>query len=72
MSRYREWAPAPQIDSVGGYSATNISGVYTISKRLSTFVAADNLFNLKYHEFLGFPDHGIYGRVGVKYHLFGD
>jgi outer membrane cobalamin receptor len=70
--RFDFQVPAPQIDSVGGYSATNLSAVYTVSKRLSTFVAVDNLFNRKYHEFLGFPDRGIYGRVGVKYHLFGD
>jgi len=64
--RFDFQVPAPQIDSVGGYSSTNISGVYTVSKRIAVFAAVDNLFNRKYHEFLGFPDRGIYGRVGVK------
>ncbi len=59
--------PAPQIGSVGGYATANVSGVYTVSKRVSVFASADNLFNRKYHEFLGFPNRGIYGRAGVKY-----
>ncbi len=70
--RFDFQVPAPQIDSVGGYANTNISGVYTLSKRVTVFAAVDNLFNRRYHEFLGFPDRGIYGRAGVKYHLFGD
>lgn len=70
--RFDFQVPAPQIDSVGGYANTNISGVYTVSQRVTVFAAVDNLFNRRYHEFLGFPNRGIYGRAGVKYHLFGD
>lgn len=69
--RFDFQVPAPQIDSVGGYAATNLSAVYTVSAHLSTFVAVDNLFNRRYHEFLGFPDRGVYARAGVRYHLFG-
>jgi outer membrane cobalamin receptor len=70
--RFDFQVPAPQIDSVGGYANTNVSGVYTVSKRVAVFAAVDNLFNRKYHEFVGFPNRGIYARAGVKYHLFGD
>src|SRR5579884_7379 len=70
--RFDFQVPAPQIDSVGGYANTNISGVYTVSKRVTVFAAVDNLFDRKYHEFLGFPNRGIYARAGAKYHLFGD
>jgi len=70
--RFDFQVPAPQIDSVGGYASTNLSGVYTVSKRVGLFVAVDNLFNRRYHEFLGFPNRGVYARAGVRYHLFGE
>ena len=67
--RFDFQVPAPQINSVGGYATTNVSGVYTVSERVSVFASADNLFNRRYHEFLGFPNRGIYGRAGMKYHF---
>ena len=70
--RFDFQVPVPQIGSVGGYADTNISGVYTVSKRVAVFAAVDNLFNRRYHEFIGFPNRGIYARAGVKYHLFGE
>lgn len=63
--------PAPLIDSVGGYSTTGVTATYEISKQVSTYTRIDNVFDRRYHEFLGFPNPGIYARVGVKYHFWG-
>lgn len=63
--------PAPLIDSVGGYSTTGVTATYEISKQVSTYTRIDNVFDRRYHEFLGFPNPGIYARVGMKYHFWG-
>ena len=63
--------PAPLIDSVGGYSTTGVTATYEISKQVSTYTRIDNVFDRRYHEFLGFPNPGIYARVGIKYHFWG-
>lgn len=63
--------PAPLTDSVGGYSSTGITATYEISKQVSTYTRIDNVFDRRYHEFLGFPNPGIYARVGMRYHFFG-
>ncbi len=62
--------PDPQVDSVGGYSTTRVAASYAVSKRMSAYTSVDNLLNRRYHEFLGFPNPGIYARVGVKYQLW--
>lgn len=69
--RFDFQVPAPLIDSVGGYSVTSIGATYTVSRQVSTYTRIDNLFNRQYHEFLGFPNPGIYARVGVRYRFTG-
>ncbi|HLJ88658.1 MAG TPA: TonB-dependent receptor, partial [Candidatus Angelobacter sp.] len=69
--RFDFQVPAPQIDSVGGYSTTDISTTYTVSKQVSTYFRIDNIFNRRYHEFLGFPNPGTYARIGVQYRFLG-
>jgi vitamin B12 transporter len=68
-SRYDYQLPAPNIDSVGGYSATNLILAYDGLERIGLFARVDNLFNSHFHEYLGFPNPGVACRVGVTYHL---
>ena len=70
--RFDFQVPAPLIDAVGGYSTSSIAATYTVSKQVSTYARIDNVFDRRYHEFLGFPNPGIYARVGVKYHFWGN
>ncbi|HEY6968718.1 MAG TPA: TonB-dependent receptor [Candidatus Angelobacter sp.] len=70
--RFDFQVPAPLIDSVGGYSTSNVSASYVISRQVSTYVRIDNIFDRHYHEFLGFPNPGVYARVGVKYRFLGN
>jgi vitamin B12 transporter len=67
--RYNFQLPAPTIDSVGGYSATNLIVGYDGLRRISIYAKVDNLFDRRFHEYLGFPNPGIACRVGVTYHL---
>lgn len=69
--RFDFQVPAPLIDSVGGYSTTSIAATYVVSKQVSTYARIDNVSDRRYHEFLGFPNPGIYARVGVRYRFFG-
>jgi vitamin B12 transporter len=67
--RYDFQLPAPTIDTVGGYSTTNLVAGYGGFQRFDLFARVDNLFNRRFHEYLGFPNPGISCRVGVTYHL---
>jgi vitamin B12 transporter len=67
--RYDFQLPAPTIDSVGGYSATDLILGYDGFRRIGVFARVDNLFNRRFHEYLGFPNPGISCLVGVTYHL---
>jgi vitamin B12 transporter len=67
--RYDFQLPAPTIDSVGGYSATNLIVGYDGLRRIGMFARVDNLFDRRFHEYLGFPNPGISCRVGLTYHL---
>ena len=69
--RYDFQVPVPDITSVGGYSNTNLSANYDLNGKLSVYLRGDNLFDSKYHEYIGFPNPGISIRVGVLYHVFG-
>lgn len=69
--RFDFQVPAPLIDSVGGYSTTSVAATYVVSKQVSTYARIDNVLDRRYHEFLGFPNPGIYARVGVRYRFFG-
>jgi len=67
--RYDFQLPAPQIDSIGGYSATNLIVGYDGFRHIGLFARVDNVFNRRFHEYLGFPNPGISCRVGVTYRL---
>jgi len=65
--RYDFQLPAPTIDSVGGYSTTNLVLGYDGFRRIGLFARVDNLFDHRFHEYLGFPNPGISCEVGVTY-----
>jgi vitamin B12 transporter len=65
--RYDFQLPAPNVDSVGGYSTTNLILGYDGFRRIGMFARIDNLLNSRFHEYLGFPNPGIACRVGVTY-----
>jgi outer membrane cobalamin receptor len=67
--RYDFQVPAPTVDSVGGYSTTNLVLTYQGLRRASLFARIDNLLNVRFHEYLGFPNPGIAAQVGVTYRL---
>jgi iron complex outermembrane receptor protein/vitamin B12 transporter len=67
--RYDFQLPAPTVDSVGGYSTTNLVLGYDGLRRIGLFARVDNLFNRRFHEYLGFPNPGISCQVGVTYRL---
>ncbi len=67
--RYDFQLPAPAIDSVGGYSTTNLVLGYDGFRRTGLFARVDNLLDRRFHEYLGFPNPGISCRVGVTYRL---
>ncbi|MGA8153375.1 MAG: TonB-dependent receptor [Terriglobales bacterium] len=59
--------PVPDIDTVGGYATTNLILNYDIKDGLSANFRAENLFNSNYHEYVGFPNPGIYVLAGFSY-----
>jgi vitamin B12 transporter len=65
--RYDFQVPAPDITMVGGYSTTNLVVGYYGLRHTSLFARVDNLFNSRFHEYLGFPNPGIAVQVGVTY-----
>ena len=67
--RYDFQLPAPAINSVGGYSTTNLVLGYDGLRRIGLFARVDNLFDRRFHEYLGFPNPGISCQVGVTYRL---
>jgi outer membrane receptor protein involved in Fe transport len=68
--RYDFQLPAPIVDSVGGYSATNLILGYDGFRHIGLFAKVDNILNRRFHEYLGFPNPGIACRVGVTYHFW--
>jgi outer membrane cobalamin receptor len=66
--RYDYEVPVPYETSVGGYSNTSISADYNVNAKFSLYLRGDNLFDSKFHEFIGFPNPGITVRVGVSVH----
>ena len=65
--RYDFQVPAPDITMVGGYSTTNLVVGYYGFRHTSLFARIDNLFNARFHEYLGFPNPGISVQIGVTY-----
>jgi vitamin B12 transporter len=67
--RYDFQVSVPLITSVGGYSTTNLVVGYDGLRRTSLFVRINNVFNARFHEFIGFPNPGIAVQAGVSYRL---
>jgi outer membrane cobalamin receptor len=67
--RYDFQIPVPDQSSVGGYSNTNLSASYDLSRKVFLYLRADNLFDSKYHEYIGFPNPGAAVRIGVQYRV---
>jgi outer membrane cobalamin receptor len=67
--RYDFQLPIPERETVPAYATTSFVTSYQATDRVSLYVRLDNLFNSHFQEFLGFPNGGIYGRVGFKYQL---
>ena len=65
--RYDFQVPVPQQRVAGGYTTVHLTSSYDFSDRLTGFVRVDNLFNHRYHEYIGFPNPGVYVRTGVRY-----
>ena len=65
--RYDYQIPVPYILTVGGYMTANLMVNYEIRDNLSVHLRAENLLNSNYHEYIGFPNPGIYVRAGVTY-----
>jgi vitamin B12 transporter len=65
--RYDFSVPEPQVPAVGGYSDTNAAIHYRVNARLAFYARVDNLLNSKFHDYIGFPNPGITGRVGLNY-----
>ncbi len=69
--RFDFQVPVPDDQIVGGYSTTDVVLSYNFDNGLATYLRVDNLFNSEYHEFIGFPNPGIYARVGLTYRIGG-
>jgi outer membrane receptor protein involved in Fe transport len=67
--RYDFQLPVPLITSVGGYSTTNLVVGYEGLPHASLFVRMNNVFNSRFHEYIGFPNPGIAVQAGVSYRL---
>ena len=65
--RYDYQVPVPDRTTVGGYSTTSLAGQYRLSDFVRAFIRVDNLFNDRYHEFVGFPAAGTYIRFGLNF-----
>jgi outer membrane cobalamin receptor len=57
--------------TAGGYSTLSLHAAYQATERITGFLRIDNLFNAHYHQFVGFPDPGIYVRAGMTFHALG-
>jgi iron complex outermembrane receptor protein/vitamin B12 transporter len=65
--RYDFQVPVPDIETVGGYSNTNLAANYDLTSMFSIYFRAQNLFDSGYHEFIGFPNPGIAVQVGLQF-----
>jgi vitamin B12 transporter len=67
--RYDFQIPVPLITSVGGYSTTNLVLGYDGLRHTSLFVRINNVFNARFHEYIGFPNPGIAMQAGISYRI---
>ena len=63
--------PVQGREIVGGYSTSSLVLDYRLPYGLVAYSRVDNVFNRKYHEFIGFPNPGIYARIGLHYQILG-
>ncbi|HEX3683258.1 MAG TPA: TonB-dependent receptor [Bryobacteraceae bacterium] len=66
--RYDFQIPVAEDMAVGGYSNTEISGSYDLSRKFTMYLRADNLFDSKYQEYIGFLNPGTSVQFGIRYH----
>jgi outer membrane cobalamin receptor len=64
--RYDFQVPVPQQLVAGGYFTANAASSYEVSPRLTVFARVDNLLDRRYHEYIGFPNPGMYARGGIR------
>jgi len=65
--RYDFQIPVPEQTIVGGYSLLNLVLNYEIRDGWIAHFRAENLLNSNYHEYVGFPNPGIYVLAGITY-----
>jgi iron complex outermembrane receptor protein/vitamin B12 transporter len=65
--RYDYQVPVPQRNTVGAYSVTNMKLTYRLRENFEGHLGAENLFDRKYQEFVGFPSPGIYFSAGLAF-----
>lgn len=68
--RYDFQIPLPEDMTVGGYSNTDLSASYDLSRQFTLYLRADNLFDSRYQEYIGFSNSGVGVRFGVRCHAF--
>ena len=69
--RYDFQLPVPEMETVGGYSTSNLVFSYRLPHGLEAFGRVDNVFDSSYREFIGFPNPGIYARAGLRLRVLG-
>jgi vitamin B12 transporter len=67
--RYDFQVPIPNQQTVPKYATTDLVVSYMATDRSKIYLRIDNLLNSKYQEFLGFPNGGIYARIGIDFQL---
>ena len=67
--RYDFQVPIPDQQTVPKYLATDLIVSYAANERSRFYLRIDNVLNSQYQEFLGFPNGGIYARVGFDFLL---
>ena len=60
------------VDSHGGreleaYTRIDVSAAWQVSEKFQTYLAVDNLTDVKYEQFVGFESRGFMPRAGVKF-----
>ena len=63
--------PVQSREIVGGYSTSSLVLDYQLPYGLVAYSRIDNVFKRRYHEFIGFPNPGIYARIGLHYQILG-
>jgi outer membrane cobalamin receptor len=58
--------PVPDQNVVESYSTASLTANQDLTQWMEVFFRADNLFDRDYQEFIGFPNPGLYWRVGLR------